>query len=77
MISGLAEQNLGYVMEALLPRNQRWAPGGSRWDNFIGEFSEQQRAVIRKFFEYVVHSTAKDTEFRAGAEHALWMKLYD
>jgi hypothetical protein len=77
MISGLESDDPEYAIGALLPNNQRWEPGGARWDAFIATFDAKQRAAIRVFLDYVVQTSPEGDSLRAAAEHALWYKFYD
>jgi hypothetical protein len=77
MISGVEDDDPEYAIDALLPNNQRWEPGGARWDAFIATFDAKQRAAIREFLAYVVQISPQGDALRAAAEHALWYKFYD
>jgi hypothetical protein len=76
MISGIENDDLEYAIEALLPTNQRWEPGGARWEAFIGVLGVKQRVAIREFLEYTVLTEPECSISRARAEDALWNKLY-
>jgi Family of unknown function (DUF6714) len=76
MIGGIAADDTEYALDLLLPDNQRWEPGGPRWDAFIGVFDNPQRDAIRSFLTFVAQTERDGDPLRAAAEHALWKRLY-
>lgn len=76
MVGGINTDDVEYAIDALLPNNQRWEPGGDRWDAFVGALDDRQRKAIREFLSLVTHLEPEGSISRAGAEHALWNRFY-